>query len=363
MKVDLALLLFFAILLFLIPPLFSSGNQPADTLSQKNSAPVSLPAGQENLEENSQKNEEGPQSQASPDPAEELLSYPVEGKHNFTILDASTGETFTVDYLDYMKGAVCAEMPPDFHSEAMKAQAVSALTYALYLKEENAQNPDESLRGADFSADPSNWKTYVSEEDARERYGDKFEEYWGKIDQAVEKVGEVVLLYEEEPILAAYHSTSSGVTEAAENVWSTSAPYLKPVDSQGDLLAPSYETTATFSAQELKEILTEEYGELNLPDDPYEWMEVIERSQGGYVLSIQVGDLELHGKELRELLSLRSSDFTVTCDGSSFTFTVYGYGHGVGLSQYGADFMARQGSNYEDILKHYYSGVQLARLV
>lgn len=282
---------------------------------------------------------------------------------SFKILDETTGKVVKVDYRDFVKGAICAEMPPDFSMEAMKAQGVCALTYALYNQKMkgDALSPAQSA-GADFSADPGNWKVYVTEKDAKERYGDKFEAYWSKISEAAEAVDSIVMVYESQPILAAYHSTSSGYTESSQNVWQNSLPYLVPVESEGDLLAPQYKTEASFSGADVKKTLESSLSGVVLQSNPSEWFEVLERSTGGYITSIKVGDQTIHGKALRSILDLRSSNFDIEYSGATFTFTSYGYGHGIGMSQYGAEHMALQGSTCEEILQHYFTDVEFAPL-
>lgn len=241
----------------------------------------------------------------------------------------------------------------------MKAQAVASHTYALYCRE----HPVPELGGADFSTDPSNWEGYVTKEQMLERYPDLGETYWKKITDAVDEVASTVLVYQEEPILAAYHSMSAGATEFASNVWNGTVPYLVPVDSVGDTLADQFETSVTFSVEQIRGILTEAYPDLTLDGDTRSWFQIVSRSPSGYVLTLQAGNLQISGKDLRTLLGLRSTNFTITAQTDSFLFTTKGYGHGVGLSQYGADYMARQGSGYEEILLHYYTGAQLAKAV
>ena len=192
-------------------------------------------------------------------------------------------------------------------------------------------------------------------EQAQERFGDNFEEYWSLITQAVEETEGQILCYEGQPIAAAYHAISAGTTEAAEYIWGNQVAYLCAVDSRGDELAAGYEETLTFSDSDIQTIMSAATFEGNSAG----WLEVLERSPSGYVTKIQVGDLELTGLEFRTALGLRSSCFTITHDEGGFHITTKGYGHGAGLSQYGADFMARQGSTYDEILAHYYSGTQL----
>lgn len=277
----------------------------------------------------------------------------------FHILNETTGEIHEISVRDYVRGAVCSEMPSTFHSEALKAQAVSAHTYALNLKKQHAKNPVASLKGADFKADPSNWRGYVTEEQARERFGDQFEEHWGKICDAVDAVWNQLLIYDDEPIAAAYHAISNGTTEASENVWGRPLPYLQPVDSEGDLLAPGYEKQLVYPLEEMRSVLTDAFPDANLTGDSDSWITIYSRSPSGYVTAVEVGGTTVSGLDFRSALGLRSSDFTVQLQNGSFIVTTAGYGHGVGLSQYGADYMARQGSSYREILLHYYQGAQL----
>lgn len=295
--------------------------------------------------------------------AEVEAEIAIAGVGAFKILDESTGEVHTVPVRDFVRGAVAAEMPVTFHSEALKAQAVAAHTYALHNHRVQQDNPDPSLRGADFSANPSNMKVYMTEETARGFYGANADEYWGKICAAADEVVDYVLEYGEEPIVAAYHAMSSGVTEDASNVWTGSADYLVPAQSGGDLLAPDYETEAVFSEQELRDLFLAAYPAMDFSGAADTWIGGVQRSDSGYVTAVTVGGVELHGLDVRTVLGLRSHNFECLHTDQGFVFAVYGYGHGVGLSQYGADFMARQGADYRDILEHYYAGANLCRVV
>lgn len=303
----------------------------------------------------------GSQSQSA---AQSAIAPAACALDSFQILNLTTGKVDTVSRLDYIRGAICSEMPPDFHQQAMMAQGTASLTYAVHAALEQRQSPDPELNGADFSADPQNWKGYVTEALAKERYGEKFDQYWSKISQAAEAVQNYILLYGESPIVAAYHSMSAGVTETAANVWSSNVPYLQPVESEGDLLAPDYETVAQFSRGEVAQRVAAEYPDCQLTGEPSDWFSEPVRSASGYVTQIQVGGKVLHGKDIRRIFDLRSSCFTLTLseDREVFTFQVKGYGHGVGLSQYGADYLARQGDSFDQILLHYYTDATLAVL-
>ncbi|WP_312642213.1 stage II sporulation protein D [Hydrogenoanaerobacterium sp.] len=283
----------------------------------------------------------------------------IEAADTFRILNRSTGKVQKVKRIDYVRGAVCAEMPPSFHTQSLAAQAVAANTYAVRCQIEQKKNADPGLKGADFSADPDNWEGYVTEAQAKERFGDKFDIYWDKICKAADLGSSYVMAYEDEPIVAAYHAISTGQTEYAGNVWQGSAPYLVPVESFGDTLAPNYESTAEFTAQEVQEKLLAEDSGIQLGKDKNTWLRVVSRSESGYVLSVMAGNKQLAGKDIRRVFGLRSADFDLASNGNTFTFTIRGYGHGVGLSQYGADYMARQGSTFDEILNHYYTGCEL----
>lgn len=284
------------------------------------------------------------------------------GVTEFKILDTATGQVNTVPLRDFVRGAVAAEMPASFHPEALKAQAVAAHTFALHNHLVQQAHPDPALRGADFSADPSNMLVYITEKTAKKFYGEKGDYYWSKICEAADSVVSYILEYEDEPIVAAYHAISAGTTEDAANIWTGSAPYLLAVESPGDLLAPDYETTTDFNLEAVREKLLSAYPEMDLSGDPAGWFGDTERSDSGYITRIEVGGVALHGKDIRQLFALRSHNLDIEYLGDRFAFNAYGYGHGVGLSQYGADFMARQGATFDGILMNYYSGAVLKQV-
>lgn len=324
----------FALLIFAIPLL--ALNAPANTVQPK-------PAQHAVVQEQNSDHASAPVQPPAVAPAADTT---------FLLRDVS-GKLMRVSARDYSRGALAAEMPPTFHPEALKAQAVASRTYLTAYAA--GQEGEEAALEVDVQA----WKGYTTEKQFFERYGNLAPAYWQAICEAADETLPFILTYEGEPIVAAYHSMSGGITEDAQNVWTGGKPYLVPVESRGDTLAPDYVSQVQFPVQEVAQRLRQAYPNVKLGQDAKTWLEVTERSQSGYVTKLLAGGQELHGKDLRELLQLRSSNFTIACDGSVFTFEVLGYGHGVGLSQYGADYMARQGASFDEILMHYYPGTTL----
>lgn len=357
MKTQIALSFFMAAMILLLPVsavLVTSDDFNADLISSENS------------EQSSSSTSNSLQSDTSSSALYEEISTDVtlsDFKTDvFRILDLSTNEISTIPAFDYVVGAVASEMPYTYHEEALKAQAVSAYTYALRVRYQNQKSKPDNLKGADFSAEPSKYLGFMTEEIARERFGEKFDEIWKKITNAVNDVFGEVIVYDEEPIIAAYHSLSSGKTETAENVWGSPIEYLVAVDSKSDTSAEDYSTTDSFTLTQVEQSLTSKYPNIKLPEDKNAWFNILKRSESGTVLSLTVGSEFLKGSDIRSLFELRSSNFTVTYQDEVFSFNVLGYGHGVGLSQQGANTMAENGASYKDILLHYYSNVSIKEI-
>lgn len=351
MRFTFMLLGLFALLAFLLP-LVAVGRLPTPSLPT-----LASPSSQQEQSSSSQVASSIPTGSILPD---ETTPSSVEAVATFKILNRSSGKVEEISVRDYVRGAVAAELPATFHPEAMKAQAVAAHTYALKHHEIQQQDPDPTLLGADFSADPASLQGYATETAMKRRWGNMGDYYWNQICTAADGVLGYVLLYEEEPIVAAYHAISAGQTEDAANVWEGGAPYLTAVESPGDLLAVGLTSEVEFTWEELRPVLEAAFPEVTLGSDPAKWLKVKDRSDSGYVTEVQIGDQTFHGKELRTALGLRSTHFELNTSGGKAVFTVDGYGHGVGLSQTGADYMARQGSTFDEILAHYYPGATLA---
>ena len=266
----------------------------------------------------------------------------------YHVYQTATGEILTVPVKDYILGAVAAEMPVSFEPEALKAQAVAAHTYAE--RQRLAAAGMEALHGADFSDDPAKFQAFLTEDELRERWGTHYDLNRRKLST----IGE--------PIIAAFHAMSTGRTESAANVWGSEIDYLQPVDSPADRDAPQFEESVDFSPDETGDRLTNAHPSLHLSGDPEDWFGEPVTSGAGTVLSLPVGDGLFTGQEIRAAFGLRSAAFTVNFSKNRFIFTTQGFGHDVGMSQYGANAMALSGADYTEIIAHYYPGTSLKTL-
>lgn len=303
-----------------------------------------------------------PPEQISPEPAAEAETEAapapaVRSAGSYRVLDTDSGTVTEISVRDYLIGAVGAEMPAAYEPEALKAQVVASHTYAERIRRMNAAAPDPSLCGADFSDDSSVYQAFFTTDELKAFYGSAFEENYARLAAAVDAAGDRLLCCDGEPIVAAFHAVSAGKSESAEAVWGTALPYLVSVSSDADRAAPQFEETVTLPPESVRRALG--LAETDLPADAAQWFSDAVTAEAGTVLTIHCGSKTLTGNQLREALALRSACFTVSFDGSSFRFVTKGHGHGVGMSQFGANAMAAQGSSYQEILAHYYPGTVL----
>jgi stage II sporulation protein D len=282
--------------------------------------------------------------------------------HSFRILDTNTKDIITVDDREFLTGAVAAEMSPNAEPEALKAQAVACYTYYSRLREIHKKTPDSSLNGADFSADLKNGQVYVTEDLRKERWGSHYDEYTKALASAIEPVFGQVLRSNGDLIEATYYAISSGNTESSEEVWGGKRPYLVSVASPGDCFAGGYQTTVTLSADQMKSCILSVAADADLSGDPSSWVGPAERTTAGTVKTILLGGKSVSGNEVRFHFGLRSANFTVNYSDGKFVFQVLGYGHNVGMSQAGAQYMAKQGADYKQILAWYYPTTTLGKL-
>ena len=266
-------------------------------------------------------------------------------------------EVVTLEEREFLIRTMAMEMSPTYHTEALKAQAVAAYTYYARRRQMQADKPDEVLKGADFVTPKEDFPAAYTEEKLRERWGSQYDAYYEKVCRAIDAVAGQTITHDGKLIDACYHSISSGCTESARVVWGADIPYLQAVASPGDRLAPGYEAVCTLTAEQVRAALGEVQPAVTLSEDPSTWFGVPTLSEAGTVEAQPIGDTTLPGTRVRQLLGLRSAAFAVAYTDGGFTITVHGYGHGVGMSQYGADYLARQGYSYKEILEYYYTGV------
>lgn len=297
---------------------------------------------------------EAPSAQPSPEAPFDALA-PKDASVTIRLL-LDDGSIVPIALSSYLRGVVAAEMPASFDEEALRAQAVVARSYTYYhMAHPRAAHPD-----ADVCTDSSCCSAFVTPEDSAARWGESAELYAEKIAQAVSDTDGQVLLYGGAVAETLFHAASGGYTEDAAAVWGASVPYLVSVPSpEGEADVPDYYAAVTVSFADFQSALAAAGLGSSLGSDPRTWFGEITRSAAGKVLTAQIGGAVLSGGAVRRLFSLRSTDFTVEVTSDAVVFHTTGYGHGVGMSQYGANVLAKEGKNYEEILAWYYTGTVL----
>lgn len=274
------------------------------------------------------------------------------------MLHKKTEEVEEVDLEQYLYHVVSAEMPADFELEALKAQAVVARTYTLF----KAQN--KKHENADICDESTCCQAWISKEDRLARWEEgKRESNWQKIEQCVQETRGKIVTYNKEPINAFFHSNSGGRTELPVNVWGGSDfPYLQVVETAGEEGYSQYASEVELSKEELLEKLKEKYADIQIDFAKDEEIKILEYTDSNRVKTVQFGNHQLSGVETRTLLGLKSTNFEISKEAETIKFKVKGYGHGVGMSQTGADTLAKQGKNYEEIIHHFYANVEIQEI-
>lgn len=263
-----------------------------------------------------------------------------------------------MDMEEYLYGVISSEMPSTFDEEALKAQAIAARTYVIYKMENNITS---GHKNATVCTDPSHCQAYTSYEGLIKIKGKAWiKNDYEKIKKAVDDTKGEILTYKGKSILPLYFSTSSGKTENSQDVFSTQYPYLVSVDSPYDKSSPKYSTTYSISKSKFIKYIKNIYPKLNISLNQLdEEISILNRTEGGCVKTIQVGNIKMSGIKMRQILNLNSANFTIECNKDEIQFNVKGYGHGVGMSQWGAQGMAKKGYKYYDILFHYFKGTDI----
>lgn len=260
----------------------------------------------------------------------------------------------------YLREVVSAEMPASFEIEALKAQAVAARSY-LYVRmnayAKNGTPPEHN--GADICTDPTHCKAWISESERKTLWGAEADDNWKKIEQAVTETSGEVIYFGNEVISAVFFSTSSGKTENSKDVWGGERAYLVSVDSPGEENAPSFKSEKLISVDELKRIISENIDGADFSNGVFG--DII-RSDAGGIITITLGGVPIKGTLFRNIFDLKSTNVNISVEDNTVRFDVTGYGHGVGMSQYGANAMAKHGSVYKEILSHYYQNTEVKPL-
>ena len=271
-----------------------------------------------------------------------------------SVFNSAENKTFEKELEEYLTGVLIAEMPGEYEEEALKAQAVAARTYILNKK----SNKNPSHKDAIVCTNPAHCKGYTSPEEAAEKNGQGWiDKYLTKIQKAVADTEGEFIAYDKKPIEAYFFALSNGYTENSGEVWKTDLSYLKSCDSSFDSSSPNFISEAEFSLNDFNERL------LNIRSDysPSEVPKVsdIVLSEGKRIKSLKINGALFNGSEIRTAFNLKSTDFSIDLKDKKIVFTTKGNGHGVGMSQYGANVLAKKGKSYKDILRHYYKGIEI----
>lgn len=291
---------------------------------------------------------------------EEKVKYDYKQYNTIKVWHEKTSNVEEIPFDEYLYGVVSAEMPVSFEKEALKAQAIVARTYTIYKIVHN----NGKHQGADICDDSACCQAWISKEDRLSKWEEASRKSnWNKIVEVVEATKGKIITYEGQPIHAFFHANSGGKTETTINVWGgDSYPYLQSVATSGEDGYSQYASEVSFTKETFIDKVKEKYTNFSIDFTKENCIQILEYTDGNRVKKVQIGNLELSGVEVRTLLGLKSANFTIELGEDTIRFSVVGYGHGVGMSQTGADSMAKQGSNYEEIIKHFYTGVEIVDL-
>ncbi len=273
-----------------------------------------------------------------------------QNEQSFLVYITDKKQVKKITLSEYLLGVLACEMDEGYPIEALKAQAVAAHTLLLYKKAQN------KAKNYDITDSYLTDQGYFTAQKRREKYGNDLENLEEKLKSAINQVKNEIIYYKNQPIMAVYHDTSGGKTENAKDVWGKDYPYLKSVNSISDMLNPNYLSKVTFSKKEFLKRLKTLGGKL---PKTKEYIGKITTTSAGSVKKAVIGTKAYSGQKLREIFGLKSANFDLKYENKRFCFTVRGFGHGVGMSQYGAYYMAQKGSDYKSILKWYYKNCKI----
>ena len=276
------------------------------------------------------------------------------------VLNADTGIISEYDIDEYLLGVVSAEMPASYDIEALKAQAVVARTYTVYTIINNKNKHGDGV----ICTSSSCCQAWISKEDRLAKWDDsEKEQNWSKIEEAVNSTKGEVIKYNGQVIDAFFHSNSGGKTEIPANVWGgMDYPYLQVVETSGEDGYLQYSSEVCITKNEFESKMKNKYKDFSIDWNVAEPIKIVEHTDSGRIKTIKIGNKNLSGVEVRSIFELKSANFTCNIEDNKVKFSVKGYGHGVGLSQTGADSMAKNGANYNEIIKHFYTNVEIVSM-
>lgn len=275
----------------------------------------------------------------------EKINYKFITNKNIKVKDEKTGNIKEIPLEKYIIGVVSGEMPINFEKEALKAQAIASRSYALY-----------HMNGKEYDVtNTTSNQVYLTDDELKEKWNEKYDENIKKITEIVMETEGKYLTYNGEIVNAMFFSTSVGMTENSEEVFISEVPYLRSVSSSWDESSPVFTSEVTMELKDFYNLLNIEYNETLK-------IEVLERTSTGRIKKIKINDIELNGRDVSSKLKIRSNYFEITQNKNTVTINTKGFGHGVGMSQYGANGMAKEGYKCEEILKHYYEGTEIEKM-
>lgn len=287
--------------------------------------------------------------------ADEIEKFDYGKYSSINLLHIDTGEVEQIDLDTYLYGVVASEMPATFELEALKAQAVVARTYTIYQIKNGSKHENADVCDSSYCC-----QAWISKENRMARWEeDKAEEYWNKILEAVNNTKGKIIFYEGEPINALFHSNSGGSTEISLNVWGGNFPYFQTVETSGEEIYSSYSSEVEISKDDLIKKMLERYSDFKIDFSDNNCINIEEYTSSGRISKISIGNKQISGVEARSIFGLKSAKFNFEILENSIKFSVLGYGHGVGLSQCGSDVLAKNGKNYEEIIRYYYKDVEI----
>lgn len=287
--------------------------------------------------------------------AEETEKFDYGKYSNIKLLHLETGIVEDIDLDSYLYGVVASEMPANFEIEALKAQAVVARTYTIYQIKNGSKHENADVCDSSYCC-----QAWINKENRMARWeADKAEEYWNKIVKAVNDTKGKIIFYEGAPINALFHSNSGGSTELSINVWGGDFPYFQTVETSGEENYSSYNSEVEISKDDLIQKMLERYSDFKIDFSNSNCIKIEEYTASGRVQKISIGNKQISGVEARSIFGLKSAKFNFEILDDSIKFSVLGYGHGVGFSQCGSDVLAKNGKNYEEIIKYYYKDVEI----